>query len=57
MREIIIIILTLTLMTFHGGHGLDYDESILYGQFPEGFRWGSATAAYQVSSEFHMRKE
>ena len=24
------------------------EEPLLYGTFPEGFRWGTATAAYQV---------
>ena len=27
---------------------LAYDESMIYGKFPEGFKWGAATAAYQV---------
>ena len=30
---------------------LDYDESMIYGSFPEGFKWGAATAAYQVRIE------
>ena len=25
-----------------------YEEPLLYGSFPEGFLWGTATAAYQV---------
>ena len=25
-----------------------YDEDLIYGQFPSGFKWGAATAAYQV---------
>ena len=26
-----------------------YDETMIYGNFPDGFKWGAATAAYQVS--------
>merc|ERR1712212_554518 len=26
----------------------EYEEELLYGKFPEGFLWGTATAAYQV---------
>ena len=29
--------------------GYVYEEEILYDTFPEGFVWGAATAAYQVS--------
>lgn len=29
-------------------HGYDMEEPLLYGQFPAGFKWGAATAAYQI---------
>ena len=30
--------------------GYDYEEPLLYDIFPDGFVWGAATAAYQVST-------
>ena len=32
--------------------GYNYEEPLLYGTFPEGFLWGTATAAYQVNAFF-----
>ena len=29
-------------------HGYVYEEELLYDTFPDGFLWGTATAAYQV---------
>ena len=29
--------------------GYEYEEPLLYDTFPDGFVWGAATAAYQVS--------
>ena len=26
----------------------EYEEDLLYGQFPDAFLWGTATAAYQI---------
>ena len=29
-------------------HGQSIEEDLVYGKFPLGFKWGAATAAYQV---------
>ena len=29
-------------------HGYEMEEPLLFGQFPAGFKWGAATAAYQI---------
>ena len=47
----------LTVLTFAGlffglmgaSSGYIYEEELLYDHFPDGFLWGAATAAYQVS--------
>jgi len=31
----------------------EYVDEFLYGQFPEGFKWSAATAAYQVEGGVH----
>ena len=36
------------LFVFVNGQSDPYDESFIYGQFPAGFKWGAATAAYQI---------
>ena len=42
---------------FHSVSNLSgyYDESILLGTFGDGFKWGAATAAYQVSRNNAMQ--
>lgn len=50
-----------TLQTFHvDGNSLSFcpaqrlsDDQILYGQFPDGFIWSAATAAYQVEGAWN----
>ncbi len=37
-------------MLFGGGFSYVYEEELLYDTFPDGFAWGVATAAYQVSA-------
>ena len=32
----------------------EYEEELLYGHFPEGFLWGTATAAYQVEGAWNI---
>ncbi len=34
----------------NNGFPLTGDEEMLYGHFPEGFMWSTASAAYQVQS-------
>ena len=40
----------LTLAKKDRVQGYDYEEPLLYDTFPDGFVWGAATAAYQVST-------
>ena len=35
--------------------GYNNEEPIYYGTFPDGFLWGTATAAYQVSYDFLIK--
>ena len=42
----------LTLAKEDRVQGYDYEEPLLYDTFPDGFVWGAATAAYQVSFTF-----
>ncbi len=37
-------------LLFGGGFSYVYEEELLYDTFPDGFAWGVATAAYQVSA-------
>ena len=41
-------ILLLLLIPFALAVAHNEEEPILYGQFPDGFLWGTATAAYQI---------
>ena len=45
----------LTLAKEDRVQGYDYEEPLLYDTFPDGFVWGAATAAYQVSITFKRR--
>ena len=36
-----------------GAAGYQYEEDLTYGKFPEGFLWGTATAAYQVEGAWN----
>ena len=44
------IFLILFPLLFVGGFSYVYEEELLYDTFPDGFAWGVATAAYQVSA-------
>ncbi len=43
-----IIILFVANIFCCSGQQHNYDNNFLYGQFPTGFKWGFATASYQV---------
>lgn len=43
------LLLLLLIVCSCGTQESNYDETMLFDQFPDGFVWGAATAAYQVS--------
>eukprot|EP00091_Calanus_sinicus_P017398 TRINITY_DN37612_c0_g1_i1.p1 TRINITY_DN37612_c0_g1~~TRINITY_DN37612_c0_g1_i1.p1 ORF type:complete len:137 (-),score=25.50 TRINITY_DN37612_c0_g1_i1:64-474(-) len=38
----------ISCLYFTISYGYDMGEPLLYGHFPDGFKWGAATAAYQI---------
>jgi hypothetical protein len=44
----IVAVLTLTVYIAVTVNGTPENDPFLFDTFPEGFRWGAATAAYQV---------
>ncbi len=46
--RMIVAVLTLTVYIAVTVNGTPENDPFLFDTFPEGFRWGAATAAYQV---------
>ena len=55
MKKFFIICFCFSLSLAHPEQvpGYTYEEPLLYGTFPDGFVWGTATAAYQVEGAWN----